>query len=312
MTTRHDSTPAPSRQGLAGVLVVDKPAGPTSHDVVDRVRRALGVDRVGHTGTLDPAATGVLALVIGRATRLARFLAAGDKEYRADIRLGVTTDTYDAAGAVVRRSCPAAWPPAGQLEEALAAFHGAGLQTPPPYSAKKVGGERAYRLARRQSPAALAPVPVTVSRLTLLAAEADRVTITLICSAGFYVRSLAHELGERLGCGACLAGLRRLRSGEFTLDMAADIDTVEREGAGAASRVIPPGRLLGWMPAVRLTEGGAARVSHGHAPADADLAGPLKNLRGLEAIRLLDPRGELVAIARPGGDGVLRPVIVLV
>src|SRR5262245_46632748 len=198
---------------MNGVLVVDKPAGRTSHDVVALARRALGVSRIGHTGTLDPFATGVLPLVVGRATRLARFLSASDKTYVAGVRLGAASPTYDSEG-VPASSAPPADAGIGRdaVERELAPFSGPHPQTPPPFSAKKVGGVRAYRRARAHQPVELQPVTVTVSSLELEAFDGGRAVVRIVCSTGFYVRAFAHELGERLGCGAYLEALRRTRA----------------------------------------------------------------------------------------------------
>ena len=209
---------------MDGLLVIDKPVGPTSHDVVARVRRMLGEQRVGHTGTLDPGASGVLPLVVGRATRLARFLSAAEKSYEAAIRLGVATDTGRRAGTAGRATVfKGRFPDASAIDRALDAFRGTFLQQPPAYSAKKIGGKRSHRLARAQrargrltcrpaSPA-LPPRPPSApchgSRAGARQRRGDRVTLRVDCSAGFYVRSLAHDLGERLGIGAHLARLRR-------------------------------------------------------------------------------------------------------
>src|SRR6185369_7059433 len=184
---------------MDGLLVIDKPVGPTSHDVVSRMRRVLGERRIGHTGTLDPAASGVLPLVLGRATRLARFLSAGDKRYEAVIRFGVATDTYDAEGTPVGALRKGATPPRHAIETALCDFRGTFLQQPPAYSAKKIAGRRSYDIARAgyaddESPAFPAPVTVTVRRLEITQIEDDDVTLDIECSAGFYVRSLAHDL----------------------------------------------------------------------------------------------------------------------
>ena len=203
---------------MDGLLVIDKPSGPTSHEVVARVRRALGERRIGHTGTLDPAATGVLPLVLGRATRLARFLSASDKSYEAVVRLGVATDTYDGAGTPAGPSYQGALPSREAIDRALDAFRGTFLQQPPAYSAKKIDGRRSYSLARaaarsagdgieRSSTGAGAlptPVSVTTHSIVLVSVEGDRVTLNVSCSAGFYVRALAHDLGVRLGIGAHL------------------------------------------------------------------------------------------------------------
>ena len=234
---------------MDGLLVVDKPAGPTSHEVVARVRRALGERRIGHTGTLDPAATGVLALVLGRATRLARFLSASDKSYDAVIRLGVATDTNDAQGTPAAPPHQGPLPSRDVIDRALDEFRGTFLQQPPAYSAKKIDGRRSYRLAREDrhtTPARLPrrgprhsprrfpdPVTVTTHQIELVSVNRDMVTLRVACSAGFYVRALAHDLGARLRVGAHLLNLRRTRAGDVTLDQALELDAIERDPAGA-------------------------------------------------------------------------------
>ena len=301
-----------------GVLVVDKPAGPTSHDVVARVRRALRERRIGHTGTLDPLATGVLPLVIGSATRLAVFLSGDDKEYVASERLGSATDTYDVTGAPIARE--AARPVEGittdDISEALDSFRGTYDQTPPAFSAKKVGGVASYKLARRNQEVAIAPVPVTVKALVLEGVDEGRVTLRVTCSAGFYVRALAHELGERLGCGAHLEGLRRTRAGIFTEADATPLEVIEAEGVGAASRLIQGERLLPHLPAVVLNERGLRRASHGNTISPSDLEGglspfPVPRKGDSPPFRLFDGRGGLLAIAELRADGLLHPAIVL-
>ena len=214
-----------------GVLVVDKPQGPTSHDVVTLARRALGVSRIGHTGTLDPMATGVLPLVIGRATRLAQFLTASDKDYEATVAFGRATNTYDAMGTVVTTS--AERPTREQIEAALPGFRGTFEQTPPAFSAKNIDGERSYEIARKAKDGVVVlpkAVTVTVRELDLCRSTVKTAVLHMRVTAGFYVRSLAHDLGAALGMGGVLTGLRRTRSGEFGL-----------EGCGAAGRR-PPGR----------------------------------------------------------------------
>jgi tRNA pseudouridine55 synthase len=308
-----------------GVLVIDKPAGPTSHDVVARVRRALGNSRIGHTGTLDPLATGVLVLVVGRATRLAQFLSASDKEYVADIVLGATSETYDAEGPLVPSPGGRSHAPLepGVLDSAMAEFRGTYSQMPPPYSAKKVGGTPAYKLARRKKPTELKPVPVTVHALETLSIDADRLRVRVVCSTGFYVRTLAHEIGARLGCGAYLAGLRRTRVGAFTLDDAVALDDIQNGGVEAASgRVIPVERLLTDLPAVVLSESGVRRVSHGNAVTLEHLAEtgaasfPVTEAAPFSSdapkVRLLDPSGTLLGIAEWRTGALLHPTIVLV
>jgi tRNA pseudouridine55 synthase len=294
---------------MNGVLVIDKPSGPTSHDVVARVRRVLGTPRVGHTGTLDPLATGVLPLVIGTATRLASLLVAGEKEYVAGIRLGLETDTYDAAG---RESVPA--PPAGiirdDVERALAEFRGQFDQLPPPYSAKKVDGVRAYKLARKKTPVQPAPAHVTVHRLAI-EEYLDGLAVVRVCaSAGFYVRSLAHDVGKKLGCGAHLETLRRVRAGAFRLEDAIPLSTIERQGAEAVRSIVPVERLLPDIPGVVLNDRDRDRAVHGANVPSLESAVP--DGAGLTRRRLLDSAGRLVGIAEIRPGGLLHPVIVLV
>ena len=269
----------------AGVLVVDKPAGPTSHDVVAVARRALACRKVGHLGTLDPAATGVLPLVVGRATRLAPLFSGAGKQYEAVIRLGLETDTGDLGGAVVGGrdaadpDAPGPPPPPAAVAEAAARFVGSQWQRPPTVSAKKIGGVRAYDLARRGRPAAPAPVRVTVDALEVLSIDGPRVRCRIACSAGFYVRALARDLGESLGCGGCLETLRRERHGRFTLDEAVPLDRLVEGGAAVAARLIPIDDLLPELPGVVLTDRGARRAAHGNPIAPADIA-PAAHPRG--------------------------------
>lgn len=312
---------------MDGVLVIDKPGGPTSHDVVARVRRVLREKRIGHTGTLDPLATGVLPLVIGRATRLASLLSSAEKEYAADVRLGAATATYDAADRLAAGGSPPPAPAidAGQVEAVLAGFRGVFEQLPPPYSAKKVGGVPAYRLARKNLPTTLAPVSVTAHVLTLVGVDDGLVRLHLVTSPGFYVRSLAHDLGVRLGCGAHLENLRRIRAGAFGLDAAVPLVDLESRPEIVSLKLIPLDALVPEIPAVRLTDLGAARASHGNALTPDDLAetGPVPVSGGPGAetgtgpvragrVRMFDLGGRLLGIADAGPDGVLRPSIVLV
>jgi tRNA pseudouridine55 synthase len=298
---------------MDGVLVIDKPAGPTSHDVVARMRRVLGESRVGHTGTLDPAATGVLPLVIGRATRLAQFFTAATKEYRARVRLGWATDTYDATGE------PASGPAAPErlagmtperVSEALGTLRGTYDQRPPPFSAKKIGGVRAYELARRRTPVDPAPVPVTVHELELLSLDEGQLELRLVCSAGFYVRTLADELGRRLEVGAHLAALRRTRSGEFAEDAALPLAEAERLAPVAlAAHLRGLDGLLPGLPAVVLNAVGLRKTGHGQDLGPGDFTGEAGS--GARC-RLLDEAGHLVGLAehRPG-SGLLHPSLVL-
>ena len=316
---------------MDGVLVIDKPAGPTSHDVVARVRRAMGMmKKVGHTGTLDPMATGVLPLVLGRGTRLARFLSGADKTYEAEIRLGQATDTYDAAGAPLRspdtraavpgasrpsgsEAKPAAVPPIdpGEIRRVLSGLTGTYLQAPPPFSAKKIAGVRAYEMARDGRPVQPRAVSVSVRELNVLTIEGTVVVVRLTCSAGFYVRALAHDLGSRLGVGGHLQALRRTRSGEFTLEHAVRLDLVESDRAAALDRLVPLERTLETLPAVVLTADGERRALHGAEIGGADLLQELPQPLP-ERVRLFGGEGRLLGVAERGGQpGVLHPVVVL-
>ena len=325
------------QQELSGVLVVDKPEGPTSHDVVTLTRRVLGVSRIGHTGTLDPLATGVLPLVIGQATRLAQFLTASDKSYQATIAFGRTTDTYDTRGREIS-SCPER-PARDALDAALQRFRGAFEQTPPAYSAKNVDGERSYAIARRAARSAEArsakadearsakadearsakadlarpqAVTVTAHRLEVLAFDGETATLSMTVSAGFYVRSLAHDLGEALGCGAVLVALRRTQSGEFGLDGAVPLaEVLQSKRADLATRVLPMSGLLPGLPSVTLRgEANLARLRNGVEMGPDDLVSPLA--RQAPIIRLLGPAGDLVGLAKAGkSPGFLHGWVVL-
>jgi tRNA pseudouridine55 synthase len=299
---------------MDGLLVVDKPQGVTSHDVVAVARRRLREKRIGHTGTLDPLATGVLPLACGRATRLVRFLTAADKDYEAIVRFGLTTDSYDITGEETSRS--AVRPSRQQLDEALASLRGDYLQMPPAYSAKKVAGRRAYDLARNDEPVTLTAVPVSVTRAAVTAFDGDSARIELTCSAGFYVRALAHSLGQLVGAGACLEALRRTRSGDFDLESAITLDALAEDQDGAAGFLIPMEELLPRMPAVRVTDEGLQRVSHGRELEARHLLGTLEPRRDLAAqpyTRLFDADGHLLALATSGGTpGSLHPSVVLI
>jgi tRNA pseudouridine55 synthase len=316
---------------MDGLLVIDKPAGLTSHDVVARVRRLLGERRVGHTGTLDPMATGLLPIVVGRATRLARFLSAAIKRYEAAICLGTETDSYDATGATVGAPYEGPWPARELVERALALCRGTLLQQPPAFSAKKIDGKRSYRLARARSrtgaavpaltpPALAAPVSVTAHAIDIVSMSGPIVTLTLECSAGFYVRSLAHDLGAHRGTGAHLAALRRTATSGLTLDDAIELERAEQDPNAAAARLVPLRRLLPDVPAVVLTPLGVRRAVNGCELGPADLlneAGrPRVSGRPWETgdlFRLFDSEGELVGIGHPGkNSGLLHPSIVLV
>ena len=309
-----------------GILIVDKPSGMTSHDVVAAARRALREKRIGHTGTLDPLATGVLPLACGLATRLVRFLSASDKDYEATIRFGLTTDTCDIAGTELTRSDRR--PTAADVERGLASLRGTYDQVPPAYSAKKVGGRRAYDMARRNEAVELAGVPVRVDRAEMLAFTGDTATIALTCSAGFYVRSFARTLGELTGAGACLEALRRTRSGQFSLSGAMKLEDLvmgeggrgkggRGEGGSAASPLapspfplIPLERLLTDFPWARVGDEGRRRIGHGQLVRSEDV---LNREGSGDWTRLLDAEGRLLAMARTGPTpGSLHPSVVLV
>ena len=293
---------------MDGVLVVNKPVGPSSHDVVVVARRALGISRIGHTGTLDPRASGVLPLVLGQATRLAQHLTGSDKEYDAAIRFGMVTDTYDAAGEVVEQSGLA--PGADALEVALARFRGTHPQTPPAFSAKMIDGQRAYDRARAGKPVQAAPATVTVHRLELLDYAAPVARVRVRCSAGFYVRSLAHDLGQALGTGAILDALSRIEAAGFRLDDTIGFDvlaTAPRHELRALTR--PMEALLTEVPSVRLTAEGLDWTQHGRDVGPRQLAGALPTIPTL--VRLLGPDGRLAGLAdRANTPGFLHPSVV--
>ena len=296
---------------MDGVLVIDKPPGLTSHDVVAAVRRAVNERRIGHTGTLDPLATGVLPLACGRATRLVRFLTGSGKDYDAAVVFGMTTDTCDVTGSETSRTDRR--PSREAVEHAIASLTGSYLQTPPAHSAKKVGGQRAYELARRNETVELTPVPVTVSRARVSAFDGNTVHVSLPCSAGFYVRAFARSLGDLVGTGACLASLRRTRSGQFTLAQALPLDGVLQTPAAAVEGAVPLDELLDSYPSRRLTADERVRVAHGQqlrSGADTPLGGSESSAGW---VRLLDSEGHLVALATPGKDaGSLHPAVVLI
>ncbi len=283
-----------------GVLVVDKPQGPTSHDVVTLARRALGVSRIGHTGTLDPMATGVLPLVIGRATRLAQFLTASDKDYEATVAFGRTTNTYDAMGTIITTSGER--PTRDQVEQALGRFRGTFEQTPPAFSAKNIAGARSYDIARKARDGVVTlpkAVTITVRELNLLSCDGETAVLQMRVTAGFYVRSLAHDLGAALGMGGVLTVLRRTRSGEFGLEGSVPLADVLQAGREAlAARLLPFSLLLPELPAVTLRgPEQVVRIKNGVEIAPADLLAALTPLP--ELVRVIGADGTLVALARP-------------
>ena len=246
-----------------GLLLVDKPSGPTSHDVVSRARRALDEGRVGHTGTLDPFATGLLLLLVGRATRLAEYFHRLEKAYRATLRLGEETDTHDRTGETRRSS--EAWHglERGELEEALSGFRGELLQRPPAYSAKQVEGRRAHEAAREGELLQLEPEEVTVHELELVGWEPPEAELRAVVGTGTYVRSLARDLGRELGVGAHLTALRRTRVGPFEVDDALAGDELEPGVRLESPHFRPPADAVSWLPRRRVTEEERRRIGHG-------------------------------------------------
>jgi tRNA pseudouridine55 synthase len=289
---------------MNGLLIVDKPSGMTSHDVVNAVRRIVGARRVGHTGTLDPMATGVLVVLVGPSTRLARFLAAGDKTYRAVIRLGEATTTYDAEGEVTERR-PVTVELAA-IETALEPFRGAILQMPPMYSAIKVGGKKLYQLARQGKQVAREPRPVTMHRLVILDWVSPDLTVDVTCSAGTYIRSLAHDLGQALGCGAHLRALARTATGPFCLEESHALDELRRlaEAGRLAEVLLPPKAALYALPTVHLSWEQVQAVRYGQ-----DVALVAEENAG--DVQARDPQDCLVAVLTPVGSGQWHPELVL-
>lgn len=299
---------------IEGVLVVDKPPGCTSHDVVARVRRWVRPSRVGHTGTLDPAATGVLALCIGPATRLARFLTAGNKTYTGSLVLGVATETYDAEGRVTEERDPAGIT-LGDLRRAAAALTGDILQAPPPWSAKKIAGRRAYDMARSGENPQPEPCRVRVGRFEIEALEGTRAGFRVECSSGTYVRSLVNDLGRSVDCGAHLAELRRVRSGPFTVEDSRPLEVLEKAAArGSLAPLLRPLESIDLgLPSARLSDSGARLAASGRAIPPEEILEREPASAG-QSVRLLGSDGRLVAIAEqrgPGRSGILHPRIVL-
>lgn len=282
------------KNAISGVLVVDKPIGMTSHDVVNAVRFGTGIRRAGHTGTLDPRASGVLVILVGPAVRLSEYVSASDKRYQAIIRMGASTDTFDADGRFTRQLQPAINVTEQQFEDALKNFVGEIEQTPPPYSAVKVRGRRAYDMARRGEPVALPPRKINVYHLEVLEWAPPEVVVDVHCSSGTYVRSLANDLGEVLGTGAYLVGLRRTKSGRFSLRDATPLRKLQESfrAGNWYQYLIPAAEALGDWPAVELDPDQVEAVKHGHRiPANpADRPG-INNL-----VRGVSMAGELVSL----------------
>jgi len=291
-----------------GVLVVDKPIGWTSHDVVGKMRRLAGMRRIGHLGTLDPSATGVLPLVVGRATRLAQFFTRDDKLYEGTLHFGYSTDSYDADGDPTSPETSVSLD-RDELDRLLDRFRGEVAQTPPPVSAKKIGGRHAYELARKHQPVELAPVHVTVHELRILSIHDCEARVRVHCSGGTYVRAIAHDAGQALGCGAHLKDLRRLRSGDFSLEQAHTLEHLAVLAAEGrlqnalipAKDLLPefPSELVDLVTAGQIRNGRDFRVSPFHGAGDA------------RYVKAISAHGELIAIGEARLPLVYHPVLVL-
>lgn len=282
---------------VSGVLVVDKPVGYTSHDVVQIIRRGTGIRRAGHTGTLDPRASGVLVVLIGPAVRLSEYVSASDKRYQATIRLGASTDTYDSEGSITS-SASVEDVSMEQFEEILHQFIGEIKQVPPPYSAVKVKGRKAYEMARKGEDVELEPRTINVYSLELLEWDPPEAVVDVFCSSGTYVRSLANDLGAALGCGAHLIGLRRTKSGRFTLRDAVPLRRLQEsfQAGDWYKYLIPAAEALGDWPLVELNADDVDLVRHGHRIPAVEGAGGW--------IRAVSQQGDLVALMELDKDAM--------
>lgn len=300
---------------MDAVLVIDKPSGITSHDVVARVRRLLGERSIGHLGTLDPLATGVLPLLIGRYTRLAQFFATANKSYEGVIKLGFATDTYDADGEQVGPGVDNIKVTLEDIQSAAQTFVGDIEQAPPRFSAKKISGVPAYKLARKKQEVELKSVQVHVERFEILTVEAERAFFTAKVSAGTYVRALAHELGQRLGIGAHIAELRRTSSGEFSLQQAITLERLQEIRDEASSRrrdleeyivqiSLHPRQILPQLPSITVNGETAGLIANGRAV-------NLSNLSAAPQVKVFAGEGKLLAIAKRIAGTLFQPKVVL-
>lgn len=293
---------------MDGVIVVDKPEGWTSHDVVAKMRGIARTKRIGHLGTLDPIATGVLPLVLEKATRLAQFYTRSDKIYEGVVRFGWSTNTYDRAGQPTSEKKDVQVDPA-ELEALLERFRGEFLQTPPPVSAKKVDGRRAYELARKSVLVELEPVKVTLYELTLVSVEGAVARMRARCSGGTYMRSLAHDLGQLIGCGAHLEELRRTASAEFEIDQARTLEQLQSLAADdrLVEAIVPASEMLPGMPSVYVDDVTVAHIRHGrNFPAS-----PFRPDPASRHVKALTRQGDLVAIGEAVLPNLYHPVVVL-
>lgn len=290
---------------MNGVLVIDKPAGMTSHDVVGRVRRVLQERSVGHTGTLDPMATGVLPLVIGKLTRLAQFYTDSEKCYEGSIRFGFATDTYDAEG---EPTTPVSQerPTIDQLRQAAERFRGAIKQMPPPFSAKKIGGVPAYKLARKKREVQLEPVEIEIKEFEILGMQGDVASFRARVSSGTYIRSIAHEIGQALGMGAHLASLRRTLVAEFDITEAHTLEELETaaQRGEAESLFVHLRRVLPSLPCVTANEESAAMIRVGRAV-------NLPEMSRSRHVKVFYGQSELICIATRVAGTLFHPKVVL-
>lgn len=297
-------------------MIIDKPSGLTSHDVVARVRRLLGIRQIGHFGTLDPFATGVLPLSVGKATRFAQFYLKSRKAYEGTMRLGISTDTYDGTGTPTTEEVPVSVEREG-LEKLFREFTGRLMQTPPAYSAKRIGGTRAYQLARQNKPVELAPVEVDIYAMELLSFDGNRACFAVECSGGTYVRSLAHDIGQRLGCGALLDGLRRTAVAEFDLGKSVTLESLEEavREQRVESCIVPLEALLPDCPELIVRGREEKSVRHGH---NFELAQTERFGRGtgrvqaVSLLKIMNTDRRLIAVARHVSGSIYHPDLVLV
>jgi tRNA pseudouridine55 synthase len=291
---------------MNGVLVIDKPTGMTSHDVVNRVRRTLGEKSVGHLGTLDPLASGVLPLLVGNLTRLAQFYTGCEKTYEGVIRFGFATNTYDAEGEPASEPCAVSLT-IGQVETLASRFRGEIEQLPPPFSAKKIQGVPAYKLARKKKVVPLRPVKVDVKEFAIISAEGDSVAFRARVGSGTYIRSIAHDMGQAVGCGAHLQTLRRTAVGEFEIAEAHRLEKLEMASgeAGVENLFLHPRRILPELPAVTANDEMAARIRAGRTV-------NLPDLSRAPRVKVFYGQRELIAIAARVAGTLFHPKIVLV
>jgi tRNA pseudouridine55 synthase len=290
---------------MNGLLIVDKPGGITSHDVVVRVRRATGESSIGHLGTLDPMATGVLPLLLGKYTRLAQFFGSLEKTYTGTIRFGFATDTYDADGQAIAEGVPVSITPE-RVRNVASRFQGEIEQMPPPFSAKKTGGKRAYQLARAGETPKLKSVQITVKAFEITTMDGDTATFSMTVSAGGYVRSVAHEMGIALGCGAHLASLRRVAAGPFPIKHAIPLVDIEAQAGDTLEARMPhPRALLPELPAVTADAFSAGRVRNGAAV-------NLPEFGSAPTVKIFEDQRNLIAIGRRIAGTLFQPVVVLI